>query len=93
MPFYFGFSVYVVQSMYAAVTDLKSLVRDLLPIILMSFMRFQRQAYGDVRSGLNILNIILFEIVAVYTDAMTLYPAKNHLQKEVVLEMRKKWFC
>lgn len=71
VPFYFGFSVYVVQNMYAAVTDLKSLVRDLLLIILTLFMQFQRQAYRDVRSGLHILSIILFEIVAVYSDTMT----------------------
>lgn len=79
--------------MYAAVADLKRVVRDLLLIILTLFKQFQRQAYRDVRSGLHILNMILFELVAVFTYAVTGCPAQNHLQKEVVLEMRKQWFC
>lgn len=52
--------------MYAAVADLKRVVRDLLLIILTLFKQFQRQAYRNVRSGLHILNMILFELVAVF---------------------------
>lgn len=57
--------------MYAAVADLKRLVRDLLLIILTLFKQFQRQAYRYVRSGLHILNMILFELVALFTYAVT----------------------
>lgn len=50
--------------MYAAVADLKSLVRGLPLVILILFMQFRRQAYRCVRSDIHILNTILFESVA-----------------------------
>jgi len=79
--------------MYAAVADLKSLVRGVLLIILTLFIQFQRQAYRDVTVGHHLLSTILFELVAVITCAMAGCPAQKHLQKEVGLEMRKQWFC
>lgn len=42
--------------MYAAVADLRSLMRSLRSVILILFMQFQRQAYRCVRSGIHILN-------------------------------------